>query len=59
MTDNGNAIIDLQFPHPLEYPERDHEALLRIPGVVDTGFFFHLAGRVIVGFFDGQIVVRP
>ncbi len=59
VTDNGNYIYDIHFEAPLSHPERDHENLIRLPGVVDTGFFFHLAGRIIIGFFDGQIVVRP
>lgn len=58
VTDNGNYIIDIHFSQPRQNPEEDHEALIHVPGVVDTGFFFHLAGRVIIGFFDGQIVVQ-
>jgi ribose 5-phosphate isomerase A len=58
VTDNGNWIIDIHFDAPRKDPERDHERILNVPGVVDTGFFFHLAGRVIIGFFDGQIVTR-
>ena len=59
VTDNGNYIYDIHFETLRSHPERDHENLIRLPGVVDTGFFFHLAGRIIIGFFDGQIVVRP
>ena len=58
VTDNGNLIYDIHFESLRETPERDHETLLHIPGVVDTGFFFHLAGRVIVGFNDGQVVIK-
>lgn len=58
VTDNGNYLYDICFPHLLDHPEQTHFSLIQIPGVVETGFFFHLAGRVIVGFFDGQIVVR-
>ena len=58
ISDNGNHIIDIHFHQLRDNPEEDHEALMHIPGVVDTGFFFHVAGKVIVGFFDGQIVVR-
>ncbi|MBS0606915.1 MAG: ribose-5-phosphate isomerase RpiA [Parachlamydiales bacterium] len=58
VTDNGNQIIDIHFNEPRNNPEEDHEALMHIPGVVDTGFFFHLAGRVVIGFFDGQIVIK-
>lgn len=59
VTDNGNYIYDIHFDSLRSHPEKDHETLINIPGVVDTGFFFNLAGRIIIGFFDGQIVVRP
>ncbi len=59
ITDNQNLIFDIQFDEPCSGPEKEHDALLRIPGVIDTGFFFNLAGRVIIGFFDGQIVIQP
>lgn len=58
LSDNGNPIVDIHFHEPRLNPEEDHEALIHLPGVVDTGFFFHLASKVIVGFFDGQIVIR-
>ena len=58
-TDNENLIFDIQFPQPSAHPEKEHELIRRIPGVVDTGFFFNLAGRVIIGFLDGQIVTQP
>jgi ribose 5-phosphate isomerase A len=59
VSDNGNLLIDIHFDSLRKNPEQDHETLLHIPGVVDTGFFFNLAGRVIVGFADGQIVIKP
>lgn len=59
ITDNNNLIIDIHFDQLRENPEQDHETLIHIPGVVDTGFFFNLAGRVIVGFEDGQVIIRP
>jgi ribose 5-phosphate isomerase A len=59
ITDNGNLIIDIHFQTLREDPEKDEHTLRKIPGVVDTGFFFHLAGRVIVGFEDGQVVIKP
>lgn len=59
VSDNGNFIADIHFTSTRSNPEEDHEVLLHIPGVVDTGFFFNLAGRVIVGFADGQVVVKP
>ncbi len=58
VTDNGNYIIDVQFSSPLEHPEKEHSLIKEIPGVVETGFFFHLAGRVIIAFADGQVVIK-
>ncbi len=58
VTDNGNVILDIHFTHLRENPEHDHETLIHIPGVVDTGFFFHLAGRIVIGFTDGQVVIK-
>ena len=58
ITDNGNFIIDIKIPHGKKVKDV-HEELVHLPGVLETGFFSHLTGRVIVGFFDGQIVIRP
>ncbi len=59
LTDNGNYIVDISLASPLSNPEHLHTSLKQIAGVVETGLFFHLAGRVIVGFTDGQVVIRP
>jgi ribose 5-phosphate isomerase A len=58
ITDNGNYIFDIHFEKLRENPQEDHRAIVHLPGVVNTGFFFNLAGRVIVGFLDGQVVIR-
>ena len=58
VTDNGNYIIDIQFNTPLEEPEKEDAFLKSIPGVVETGFFFNLAGRVIVALASGEIITR-
>ena len=58
ITENGNLLFDLHFEQIPEAPEHLHEALINIPGVVDTGFFFNTAGRVVVGFDDGHSEVR-
>lgn len=57
-TDNENWILDITFKKPPEDPERDHIAIISQPGVVDTGFFFNLANRIIIGFSDGTAVVK-
>lgn len=58
-TDNGNLIYDIHFESLREDPERDHEKLILIPGVLETGFFFNLAGRVLVGKTDGTVDQLP
>jgi ribose 5-phosphate isomerase A len=54
ITDNGNLLFDIQFPSPPPSPEEIEMKLRQIPGVIDTGFFLNLAGRVIVGYPDGK-----
>lgn len=58
ITDNGNFIYDIHFRELRTNPEEDSEKLRSIPGVVETGFFFHLAGRVIIGRNNGQVEIR-
>ena len=55
LTDNGNFIYDIDFPAPLDKPEPIENALLHIPGVLETGFFFNLAGRVLIGYESGEV----
>jgi ribose 5-phosphate isomerase A len=58
LTDNGNYIFDIHFAQLLENPE-EHERIIRaVPGVVETGFFFHLAGHVIVGYGNDHVEIR-
>jgi ribose 5-phosphate isomerase A len=57
VTDNHNYIYDIQFPQPTDDPERHDQVIQGIPGVVDTGFFFGLAGRVLVGHPDGKVKI--
>lgn len=55
VTDNGNYICDIHFSNVLKDPEQDQIRLQGIPGVLSTGFFFHLAKKVIVSYYDGHI----
>lgn len=58
ITDNGNIILDIEFDSPPLYPEQDHARIIHVPGVLDTGFFFHMAGRVIIGYRDGRVEIK-
>jgi ribose 5-phosphate isomerase A len=57
VTENGNFLFDIEFASPPPHPENDQELIKRIPGVVDTGFFFGYAGRVVIGYLDGSTKV--
>lgn len=58
LSENGNNILDIQLGPNVRSPEKIHETLIQIPGVIDTGFFFQLAGRVIIGYNDGRFEIR-
>lgn len=58
ITDNHNWILDITFSSLREHPEQDHEKIKNTPGVVDTGFFFNLATKVIVGNEDGTTSIK-
>lgn len=57
VTDSHNYIFDVQLPSPCLNPEEVEARLAATPGVVETGFFFGIAGRVIVALRDGQVKV--
>ena len=57
VTENGNLLFDIEFPSLLSIPEKIHLEIIQVPGVVDTGFFFNIAGRVIVGKEDGTTFI--
>lgn len=56
-TDNGNFIADLQC-YPIADPQGIDSQLHQIPGVLETGLFFHtLVSKVIVGKKNGDVVI--
>ncbi len=57
VTDNGNYIFDIHLTFPLVKPEEEEQRICSIPGVLETGFFFHLAQKVLIGLADGTIKV--
>lgn len=57
ITDNGNYIIDITHPESFPQPENDDARLRTVPGVLETGFFLNVAGRVFIGHADGTVKV--
>lgn len=48
VTDNGQFILDVRFPPATDLRAADSK-LHQIPGVLETGLFFDLASKVLVG----------
>lgn len=57
LTDSRHYIYDVALKGPLQHPEGLEAVIRPIPGVMTTGFFFGLAGRVVVGRYDGSVKV--
>ncbi len=53
LTDNGNYIVDCSFFEIQDAPAL-HEAVNSITGVVDNGLFIHIAGKLVLGFNNGD-----
>lgn len=51
ITDNGQFVVDVQFPQTADLREVDR-VLHHTPGVVETGLFFDLARKVLVGYSE-------
>jgi ribose 5-phosphate isomerase A len=49
VTDNSNVILDCHFPSSIEDPEALDAHIHQMVGVVETGFFFHLAHQAVIG----------
>ncbi len=58
VSDNEHLIYDCDFG-PIEDPRRLAVTLRMLPGVVDSGLFVGMAGRVFVGTADGTVRTLP
>ncbi|MEX1024984.1 MAG: ribose-5-phosphate isomerase RpiA [Planctomycetota bacterium] len=58
LTDNGNEILDCQFPGGFADPADTERSLLGTPGIVDCGLFLDLAHVVVIGDDDGTVEIR-
>lgn len=57
-TDNGNLIADLHFENGIDDPVLLDRKLKSIAGVIETGLFIHMAGRVIIGHPNGTVTIK-
>lgn len=58
LTDNGNYIFDIQSTTPILDPQTEHKRLKEITGVIETGLFFHVAARMVIGYPDGFVKIQ-
>ena len=58
VTDNGNFILDLKFPQPINDPAKVAIDLKMISGVVETGLFVGMTTEVHVGKDDGAYIIK-
>lgn len=58
-TDSGNIILDCFFPAGISDPQTLHVRIKSIVGVVESGLFFNMAERAIIGSTRGiQVLVN-
>ncbi|MDR1948300.1 MAG: ribose-5-phosphate isomerase RpiA [Spirochaetaceae bacterium] len=57
ITEHGNIILDIRFKQPVD-PAGMEDAVNRIPGVVENGFFTRLRPSVFVAHADGTVEIR-
>jgi ribose 5-phosphate isomerase A len=57
MTDNQNVILDTVLPQGMAIKEL-HGQIKALVGVVETGLFFDLAKKVLIGHTDGSVEIK-
>ncbi|MEX0962378.1 MAG: ribose-5-phosphate isomerase RpiA [Simkaniaceae bacterium] len=57
LSDGGHLIYDITLNEILEDPLKTHQKLIGIPGVIETGLFFNIAGRVLIGKGNGEVEI--
>lgn len=55
ITENGNLLYDIQFDATIDFPEEEQDALRKIIGVVETGFFLKFSPRIIVAYSPSKV----
>ena len=55
VTDNGNHVLDVHFPHGIDDPRAMERELNNTPGVVENGLFLGLTWKVVIGEPDGVV----
>lgn len=54
-SDNGNFIFDIIFTPPIVNLKKEEEQIKQVAGVLETGLFYKMADRCIIGKSDGTV----
>lgn len=54
ITDNGNYIVDLQMKGFISDVEKLNQSLCQVPGVIETGLFYKLPSKILIGYAEGR-----
>jgi len=57
LTDNENVIFDVLTDKNEPLTRQDHDIIKEIPSVVETGLFFDVAGRIVVGYAAQKVEI--
>ena len=59
ITENHNVILDCTFSNGISNPERIHNQLRNIVGVVETGLFYDMVNQAIIAGPEGIEILNP
>lgn len=57
ITDNGNFILDWQFPENTGNWKQTELTIKMIPGVVEVGLFLNMATKIYIGMSNGEVKI--
>lgn len=57
ITDNGAYLYDIILDKPINDPQLVQTSLKHIPGVLETGLFFNIVNKILVGLKEGQVMI--
>lgn len=57
LTDNNAYLFDIELDHPIDNPAFIQSQLKHITGVLETGLFFNIVNKIIVGLKEGQVMI--
>lgn len=57
LTDNGNYLFDIHLSSPITNPVFIQEGLKKIPGLIETGLFFNIVNKILIGLKEGEVII--